>query len=119
MRTRRRLMETRIDPWKDLTPPSNNAALSARRVDAESPWDFFWVRGIDKRCILALKHSTDASIGCRLPMLKGIECVLSPEEADGKRVLSLKLLDSSLQDIFYRLCLDIVAAASDAKTELE
>ena len=29
-------METRIDPWKDLTPPSNTAALSARRVDAES-----------------------------------------------------------------------------------
>jgi hypothetical protein len=52
-------------------------------------------------------------------VLKGIECSLTTDEVDGARILSLKLLDSSLQDIFHRLCLDIVTSAADALTEAE
>jgi hypothetical protein len=112
-------MEPTIDPWKDLTEPLSSASLTARRVDAESPWDFFWARGHDKKRLLALRHATAASVGVQLPMLKGIECALSPEEPENRRVLYLKLQDSSLQDIFYRLCLDIVGAAATAHTESE
>lgn len=112
-------MEPKIDPWKNLTLPLNSASLTAKRVDADGPWDFFWACGYDKKRILALKHSAENSLGSQLPMLRGVECLLLPEEPDGKRLLSLKLQDSSLHDIFYRLCLDIIAAASIATTEPE
>jgi hypothetical protein len=112
-------MEPTTDPWKDLAQPLSSASLSAKRVDAEGQFDFFWARSQDKKRLLALRHETAASDGIQLPMLKGIECVLSPEEPEGKRLLILKLQDSSLQDVFYRLCLDIVAAAKAASTESE
>ena len=112
-------MEIRTDPWKDLAAPSTSASLSARRVDAQSPWGFFWARGSDKRCILALEHSADASRHRALPVLRGIECLLTVEETDGRRLLCLKLVDSSLQDVFLRLCLDIIASGREATCESE
>lgn len=107
------------DPWKDLTPPSSADALNARRVNAEMRWGFFWARGIDRRCLLLLRHAMDASPGVRLPRLKGIETTLSDGEADGSRMLVLRLLDSAQRDIFHRLCLDIMASAADTATETE
>lgn len=107
------------NPWEDLTPPSSADALNARRVDAEMPWSFFWARGIDRRCLLLLHHVAASSPNARLPHLKGIEITLSGGKADGSRILALRLLDSAQRDIFYRLCLDIIAAATDAETEAE
>lgn len=107
------------DPWKDLTPPSSADALNARRVDAEIPWGFFWARGIDRRCILLLRHAADASPRVRLPHLKGIEITLTDVDEDRNRTLVLRLLDTAQRDIFHRLCLDIVASAAGATTEPE
>ena len=112
-------METKIDPWQDLILPLSSASLSAKRVDADGRWNFFWAYAHDKKRILALRHSAEVSFDIQFPMLKGIECLLTPEEQDGSRLLSLKLQDSSLHDIFYRLCLDIIAAADSAMTEAE
>jgi hypothetical protein len=107
------------DPWKDLNPASGAMSLHARRIDAQSPWHFFWARGTDKKCMLVLQYSANPSLNHPLPTLRGIECSLARDDADGKRLLSLKLMDSTLQDIFYRLCLDIVTASADAPTEAE
>ena len=112
-------MEPKTDPWKDLILPLNSASLSAKRVDADGRWNFFWAYAYDKKRIMALRHTAEASLRIQLPMLKGIKCLLLPEEPDGTRLLSLKLQDSSLHDIFYQLCLDIIAAANSATTESE
>jgi len=107
------------DPWKDLTPPSSADALNARRVGAEMPWGFFWARGIDRRCLLLLRHAEDASPKLRLPHLKGIETALTDVDGDRNRTLVLRLLDSAQRDIFHRLCLDIMASAAGAETETD
>ncbi|MGI9362463.1 MAG: PD-(D/E)XK motif protein [Parasphingorhabdus sp.] len=107
------------DPWKNLKPPSSADALNARRVDAEMPWGFFWARGTDRRCLLLLRHAAEATPPDRLPRLKGVETTFSGLDSEGRDTLVLRLLDTSQRDIFHRLCLDIMASASTAKTEVE
>lgn len=110
---------TTDDPWKDLAPPSSLDALSARRVDADLPWAFFWARCVDRNPMLLLRHAAEVSPEGRPPRLKGLEVTLSEAESDGCRVLALRLLDSAQRDIFHRLCLDIVSSASLAHAEAE
>jgi len=110
---------TTDDPWKDLAPPSSADSINARRVDSSLPWGFFWARGIDNHCLLVLRHSVDSTSGSRLPRLKGVEMGLTDGEEIGARMLVLRLVESAHRDIFYRLCLDIVASAGNATTEHE
>lgn len=107
------------DPWRELIAPETTDALSARRVDANMPWGFFWARGADRRHLLLLRHDGDASPTGRLPRLKGIETTLSELEADGSRMLVLRLLDPAQRDIFHRLCLDIIASTEHSPGEAE
>jgi len=107
------------DPWKDLTPPNVADSINAKRINAEIPWGFFWARGIDQKCMLVLKHNSDLSPHGHLPKLKGIEVILAEGNNDRINMLVLKLLDSSQRDIFFKLCTDIVAGASDAVSERE
>jgi hypothetical protein len=51
-----------------------------------------------------------------LPRLRGIEVDLT-HETSGECVLNFRLLDVAHRDIFFRLCQDIVASASEAKSE--
>lgn len=107
------------DPWKNLAPPDAADAINARRVDADVPWGFFWARGLDRRCLLVLKHSADSTPHGRLPKLKGIEVAVSGRSSGDDHMLVFTLLDSSHRDIFHRLCRDIVASASSATSERE
>ena len=110
---------TTNDPWKELAAPETTDALSARRVDASMPWGFFWARDADRRHLLLLRHDAKASPTGRLPRLKGIETTLSEQEADGSRLLALRLLDPAQRDIFHRLCRDIIASTARAFSEAE
>lgn len=112
-------MQIPNDPWKDLIPPSSTGTLSALRVDPGIPWGFFWAKGYDKRCMLTLQHSSDISIKGPLPLLKGIDCSLTLDQSTGLRLLTLKLLDLSLHDLFHRLCLDIVTSSTRASSEVD
>lgn len=107
------------DPWHHLAPTPNADLLSARRVDASLPYGFFWAKGADRRCLLLLQHSTPLPGGRRLPKLNGIEVAENASDETGLAVLSLRLQDSSQRELFYRLCLDIVASAGAAKSEEE
>jgi hypothetical protein len=107
------------DPWQELTSPSAADAINARRVDADFPWGFFWARGVDGRCLLALQHAADSTPRGRLPNLKGVELAVWEGDRNGEPMLVLKLLDFSQRDIFHRLCTDIVASTSNAATERE
>ena len=106
------------DPWKDLATPLSIDKLNARRVDATLPWNFFWAKGVDRQCLLILRHMATSTPKSKIPRLKDIEIRVT-SEADGTRIVAFTLLDSAHRDVFYRLCRDIVAAASEARTEKE
>lgn len=106
------------DPWKDLTPPSAAAAINARRVDEKSPWHFFWAREADGKCLLVLQHADASRLKGRLPKPKGLE-VAENDLGGGNHFLVFRLLDSKQRDIFHQLCMDIVAAGADARSEQE
>lgn len=107
------------DPWNDLAPPSNADAINAKRIDAEIPWGFFWARGIDRKCLLVLRHAPDSMPRGRLPKLKGIEITASSGDDENSCMLMFRLLDSAHRDIFHRLCNDIVNGAAVAASEKE
>lgn len=105
------------DPWKSLAPSPSSDMLSARRVDPDVPFAFFWARGADRKCLLLLRHSLEATPKTRVPKLKGIEVTLAEGEAPNTAILALRLQDSSQRDLFYRLCTDIVASVRGAVSE--
>jgi Putative PD-(D/E)XK family member, (DUF4420) len=107
------------DPWEELVPSTGPTSLNARRVDPASRWQFYWGKGSDRRCVLALQHSSDVVISAHLPVLRGIECVLTSGETERERLLCLKLQDSTQKDLFHRLCLDIISAGKEALSEAE
>jgi len=105
------------DPWKDLTAPVNAVSVNARRVDVRVPWDMFWARSADNRCLLIFRYAGVTSLSNRPPQLRGIEVTNVLEPAGEHYLLTLKLLDSSYRDLFFRLCMDIVGATATAGSE--
>ena len=105
------------DPWEDLKPPSVANAINAKRVDAESPWGFFWARSIDDRCLFVIQHAAESAPTGRLPRLQGVEVSESTGPDGAGRVLVFKLHESVHRDLFHRLCLDILSCAAGAETE--
>ena len=110
---------TTENPWRDIQPPSLADAVNARRVDAKLPWNFFWARGADRRVFLTLRHATESAPSTPLPRLRDIEVTLSPPDQANTRILALKLLDPSQQDIFHTLCRDIISVAAQTESEAE
>lgn len=105
------------DPWETLEPPSAVSAVNARRVDEKNPWEFFWARALDGKCLLVLRHRTESSPTRKLPTLKGINVAVSAADKPDIRMLVFCLLDSRQRDIFHQLCLDVVGATTSATKE--
>lgn len=105
-------------PWATLAVPTGASVINARRVDANGKWNFFWARDSDARSLLVLRYGKDAATQERLPNLKGMEVFMQVDET-GEPSLSLRLRDSALRDLFYRLCLDIIASTEGATSECE
>lgn len=108
---------TTENPWGEIEPPSIASSVSARRVDAQLPWNFFWARGVDRRILLTLSIADQSAPVTPMPKLRDIEVTLSPPDETNSRILAFKLLDSSQQDIFHTLCVDIVSATARAESE--
>jgi len=107
------------DPWEDLSAPSAANAINAKRVDVQTPWGFFWARGIDGKCLFVIQHESDSSPSAQLPRFQGLAVYVS-EWLDGDgRVLVFELEDSAHRDLFYQLCLDITLSVAHARTERE
>lgn len=107
------------DPWSKLATPDSPDAISARRVDADGRWNFFWARDSENRLLLVLRYNPDAAPHARLPRLRGIEVFVYTDEVGGFPSLALRLREGALRDLFYRLCIDIIASTGDARTERE
>lgn len=107
------------DPWAGLERPPSADIINAKRVDGKHPWNFFWARSADRKCLLILQCNAASAPKGRLPKLKGIKVALSEPDVDDSIMISLKLTDNQHRDIFHRLCLNIAQATSAAKSEIE
>lgn len=106
-------------PWHSLGIPKGPSEISARRISEDLRWDFYWARDHEGRSLLVMKHDLASSPRERLPKLRGVEVFIEPDGNSGRQSLALRLLDSSLRDLFERLCLDIVASTDPAASEPE
>ena len=107
------------DPWVGLDPPPTAPQVSARRVDSQLPWDFFWARDPEGSYLLLFRHAKASRPKAPLPRLRGIGLKTTAEVDPDQQTLIWSLEDSSQKDIFQRLCRDIVESTSTATTELE
>lgn len=107
------------DPWQGVAAPTASDSITAKRVDPNLVWDFFWGRSIDNKCLFALQHDAASSPPGKLPRLKGIDVSLSSSPGDTRRILLFKLQESAQRDIFERLCRDIVSAAASKGEQKE
>lgn len=98
-------------PWTPI------ASGKARRVDHEHVADFYWAVSSDGRPELLLDFPSSEELPA-IPHLRGLAETVSPSGGDRSR-LCLHLVDSSLSDVFWRLCQDVVEStrrAEDAKS---
>ena len=105
------------DPWEEIETPSFSDSITARRVDAELPWNFFWAKGSDGRVLLTLRHAIRSAPTTQLPRLRDLEVSLWPPDEEDTQLLVIKLVDSNQKEIFQVLCRDIMSAATRAESE--
>jgi hypothetical protein len=107
------------DPWLRLDRPSETDAFTARRVDSNDPWSFFWGVDSDGACMLLLQHTGSPVAPEALPKLRDIEVFERSTGAGHARLLGLRLSSDAHRDIFLQFCLDIGAWARLAGSEAE
>ena len=107
------------DPWAELKIPDQTTQVSGRRVDPGLQWGLYWAIDADKSCLLILQHAPGLRSKGRLPSLRGLEIENRMPEDGNRALLVIRLKDNGQRDIFYRLCVDIIAATRAAQTEKE
>ena len=88
-------------------------------MDEFNPWDFYWGRDSTERCLLVFRFGVETAVPTRLPVLRGLEVVINPDTANTKRGLLIRLLDSELRNVFWRLCEDVLTSAARGQSESE
>ena len=107
------------DPWSEIGIPEGISTFSSRRVDVDSKWDFFWALSSERKLLLLLRHDALPALARRSPQLRGLDIRFTGVDDSGNRLLVLRLLDSTQKDLFHKLCIDIIAATSLARSEGE
>lgn len=105
------------DPWTDISPGGLDGSVSARRVDPQHPYDFFWARDSAGRPMLVLQHFADSGSETKLPVLQGIEVSERDHSPGDRSALLITLKRQEDREIFHRLCSDIVDSARDCPAE--
>lgn len=101
-------MTEQQDPWKALSP----GVVDARRIDPDSPHDFFWIISGEGEPGLLLRIGAGVVEPSPLPKLRNLE--LKFRDLSGGRALVLILKDTEQRELFHNLSLDIVRAARPA-----
>ena len=106
------------NPWESLAPPDHLANISAQRVDPKLQWDVFWAVDSDKNCLLVLQHG-DGILHRKLPRPHGLRVKIFSPVDESRTGIIIQLVERGQHEIFYRFCLDVIAATRLAKTEEE
>lgn len=103
------------DPWKQIEKPIGST-FSARRADADHPFDFYWARDLEGRCLLVFEYESTTSIRDRRPRLKEIRIIEPHIDGEPARFI-LELTYSENREIFHQLCLDIIESTRECADE--
>ena len=101
----------RVDPWEQISKPIESR-YSGRRSDATHPYDFFWARDLEGRCLLVFEYSDEVNIRDRRPRLKEIRIIEPRIEGEPARFI-LELTRNENREIFHQLCLDIIESTRE------
>ena len=112
-------MSDREDPWKAIVLPSGGGEISGRRVDPDLPWNIYWALDLERHCLLVLTLQRESCPEQKLPRLRGLDVKLHSNSEDGSYSLVLRLLDTQLRGLFFKLCLDVVSSLERASSEKE
>ncbi len=104
------------DPWEGIVTPVEVGRIAARRVSADHRCDFFWGKDHENRVLLMLQHDVASTPRNPLPHLKGLSVECRPG-MNARGVVVIRLLDSTLRDIFRTLSEDILRVAGAMETD--
>jgi len=104
------------NPWAELTQ-APRGSVNARRVREDMPWNLYWAKDDLDRRLLLMRFATHAAPRDRLPRLREIEVAQFPATEGEQAELAIRLLDPALQDVFLRLCVDIIDCVAKAESE--
>lgn len=107
------------DPWSSIARPPSESAITALRVDEHHPWDFFWGKDSDGKCLLVFRHTSLSNALPRTPQLRELEVKHLPRGNVNQDTLMIRLVDADLRDVFLTLCEDVVAATLHAANEVD
>jgi hypothetical protein len=111
------VMRATNNPWEGIGIPAGTGAISARRVDADYPYSFFWGKDVEGNYLLVLEYAPEVKSDLKRPKLNGIEIVEPPPHAGERRKLILRLISKENWELFYTLCTDILQAALACRDE--
>lgn len=103
------------DPWAQISKPIE-ARYTGRRADSEHPYNFFWARDLEGRCLLVFEYPNTITIRDRRPRLREIRIVEPRIDSEPGRFI-LELTHSENREIFHQLCLDIIESTRECTDE--
>jgi hypothetical protein len=104
--------EAMTDPWSALEKPSRGSGVSARRVDVDHPFDFFWGTDLHGTPLFIFEYSSEVSYDDRRPRLKEIRIFEPPPDGARARFI-MELCRVENREIFHHLCLDILESTRE------
>lgn len=113
------MKRTDANPWSGIGRPADATHLAMRRALPDGRWDFYWAKDWDGHCALVLRAADVVLPQTRLPRLKGLDLTIQHGATGEKSSLVIRLLDGAQQDIFLRLCEDILQSGEQATSEQE
>lgn len=104
------IMTSNYNPWEDI-PFAVTGQFSRRRVNAEANFALFWFRDDTGRPGLLIgisKSISQASLQEARINIRDIEVDVIELAQENIRALTIKLEDTQNQDVFLKLCLDLI-----------
>lgn len=103
----------RINPWSKIERPYKN--LNAILADKDNFLEFFWAKDSIGNLLFILHTTLDVKNGKKIPKLNGIKISLGKIEKTYQLILTLTSKDD--KDIFYTLCMDLLASTKSIEDE--
>lgn len=103
----------KINPWSKIERPYKN--LNAILADKDNFLEFFWAKDLMDNYLFILQTKLDVIQIQKLPKLNGIK--ISLVKIGKTYQLILTLISKDDKDIFYTLCMDLLASTKSIENE--
>jgi hypothetical protein len=106
------------NPWTPIARPSEPNSYSVRRSDPDHPFEFFWGRDYVQRCLFIMQFGQSSrNPRQNLPVVKGLELTEHLIPDMGRQQIVMALREQANNDLFYRLCCDLLDATRNCQDE--